>query len=169
MTRDDFDSHLTACVREAATILYSLERDFESAKSAFAEDGKEEDKLRAEDCLTKHRDINGRLNLFGFKHVAKGWISPFYSKFFSNFYCGYCNQGFIEQCDLADHAENCMKTAIHLKNLFHLSIKSAERQLATSPRSAVLLDEINELRTCHSHVSFKLLLNDGISLENYIL
>ena len=38
MTRDDFDSHLTACVREAATILYSLERDFESAKSAFAEE-----------------------------------------------------------------------------------------------------------------------------------
>ena len=169
VSREGFDSHLTKCVKDATILLHKFEKEYDTLRSSFCVNGEESIRLEAEQYQIKIKDIYARLDLFGFKRVANGHLSAFYSKFFSNYFCGYCNMGFIEQSGMIAHSNNCMKTAIHLKNLFHTGIKEAERSLAEMPYSLKLRNRIDEFKICHSQISYKLLLNDGIRIDSYIL
>ena len=168
LTKDAFDEHFSACVRDISATMTSLEQEVKNANSQFAKEGSEMFKLKAEQCQVRFQDIKYRLGLFGFKRCAGGWISPAYSNYFSTTFCGYCNEGFPEHGDLLEHKDKCFRMALSLKNMLHQSVKNLEKEVETDPHN-VLKDNAKQLNEGQALISYKLLIHDGVALNDYIL
>ena len=79
----------------------------------------------------------------------------------------YCNDGFIEMDDLLNHKQDCKKAALNLKSSLHQAAEYLEGQLVSSPENHLLEDEWKRMKECLALVSYKLLINEQIKLNDF--
>ena len=73
----------------------------------------------------------------------------------------------IAMMGLLKHKEDCKKTALNLKSTLHQATKYLEGQLVSSPENHLLEDEWKRMKECLALVSYKLLINEQIKLNDF--
>ena len=162
-----YEMHFYDCIKETSNKMTTAEKQIFEANEKFFLNGEEEFKLQAEQNRNYYDDLKYRLGLYGYQRCGNGCISPMFSKFFATAFCGYCNDGFIEMDDLLKHKEDCKKTALNLKSTLHQATKYLEGQLVSSPENHLLEDEWRRMKECLALVSYKLLINEQIKLNDF--
>ena len=169
LIRQDFDSHLTTCVDEVSCKVAELEHKLSTVTAEFSVSGSEDSKRSGELYRSQIDDLKFRLEVYGYRPLTGGWISPVYARYFEVHFCGYCNRGFGDFNLLHQHKEGCVRTAMHLKSELHQKIQRIIRDLENSPNNAVLQGQLKYLRDNHALIAYKLTVYDGVPCTDHCI
>ena len=169
LVRRDFQEHFSSCVDEISSKVAELEQKLATATTEFSISGSEESKRDGEMHRSQLEDLKFRLELYGFKPLPGGWISPYYAKYFEANYCGYCNAGFADLVQLQHHKEGCLRSVMQLKSRLHQKIQRIIRDLENSGNNAMLQAQLKYLRECHALVGYKLTVFDGVPCTEHCI
>lgn len=170
LAKQDFDMHLSSCLDSVSCKIAELDQKLKSVTAEFSLSGSEDSKRSGEHYRSQIDDLKFRLELYGYRFLVGGWISPVYAKFFQVHHCGYCSESFNDPYSLQQHKDGCLKTAMHLKSELHLKIQKIVGDLENASNIGLLQSQLKYLRDSHAFISYKLAVYDGIPCtEHYIL
>ena len=162
LVRQDFVAHLSTCVDELSCKIAELEKNLIAVTAEFSRDGSDDSKRAGEMYRSQLDDLKFRLELYGYKHLIGGWLSPYYAKYFEIHYCAYCNNGFLDLASLRQHKDGCFGNVMKLKSDLHQKIQKIIADLENSPDNALLQAQLKYLRECHAIIAYKLTVYDAI-------
>ena len=169
LVKQDFDQHLATCVDEVALKLADLQQKLITVTAEFSRDGSDDSKRCGEMYRSQIDDLKFRLELYGYKPMVGGWLSPYYSKYFEVHYCGYCNRGFSDLAQMQQHKDGCLRNAMKLKSDLHQKIQTLVSDLENKPNNAVLQSQIKYLRECHALITYKLNVYDAVPCTEHAI
>ena len=164
-----FRWYLPAYVDKVALKLADLEQKLITVTAEFSRVGSDESKRSGEMYRSQIDDLKFRLELYGYKPMVGGWLSPYYSKYFEVHYCGYCNRSFSDLIQLQQHKDGCLRDAMRLKSDLHQKIQRLVSDLENTPNNAVVQSQIKYLRECHALISYKLNVYDAVPCTEHAI
>ena len=172
-SKRSFKVHLEKCVETVVRELMYLQRTFSEKRVKFIQTGDETVMRDIRTLSSQCRSLEFRLQFSGFEtNPPNGWISPYYSKFFANVPCDFCNQRFVSSTTMSRHRSSCFREAAWLKTTLYQRLQNAKRHLVTARElngdCDTIEEEINDLEIHFNCLQSKLFTFEGLGMEEFV-